>query len=852
MSTPAPKISSGLPSPVDIRLLPALLLSLGTAITVDRVPAVWIWLIAPVLLLLAVLGCSLMLLQRARSHHQRSPQVATWCGILVVACCIAAAVGASAAAQRDVRIATGWEEAVVQDVPSRISVVLTGEVTQNDSPFGPQWSVAAEAHAYGHPLTGMDAPVGVVLTSSSALDGVVTGDELCVVADLNASESTVFARARQQPHAGQCSEQVGAGQGTGGYEQSGATGRDRIRTALRSQSVPTVGTAPQLLPGLILGDRTAQSPELDEAMKAAGLSHLSAVSGANCSLVAGVVTLLLRSARLPRSVVLTAVLGVLVLFVDVVGWEPSVVRAATMGAIGAWAVFFGRGRHALPVLCLAACVLLCLSPSLAVEPAFQLSLAATAGIVLGARPLEERLSRLLRTVLPESVATVLAAAIAISTTAQLACQPVLLTITGTVNIYAIPANLLAAPLVPLITVPGTFAAFIAVILPPISGLILWVIGLPAAGIGAIAQWVADWPGALVTWPEGPLGTVVSALHVAALSAAIFLLLSRERQGPPTVRMVRPVPPQTGRPSRRLVHLILVSSLVGTALTAQLAVLIPHRPGEIAQDWLIAACDVGQGDMFLIRTGESSAIVVDTGPEDDAAARCLRTTGVTQIPLLVITHLHADHVGGTAAIVDLAKPEHTLYSTADETSDSSLSVSAVHLANATTETQPDSRLPTEAERAEAGMNGEVHASLDGEEATVRWTVLEALQSAPSENDASVQFQVEIMYSDQSVDVLFTGDMEAETTRELLGRNVYPDQVDVLNIGHHGAINGGTQLIDAMDPQLAMIGVGEDNNYGHPHPDIVRHLRRFGPVVRTDLHGTSTVSIRDEQLVSTTSR
>ena len=181
------------------------------------------------------------------------------------------------------------------------------------------------------------------------------------------------------------------------------------------------------------------------------------VEGANCSLLAGAVMMALRSLRIRRPVVLGAVLGALVVFVIIVGPEPSVIRAAVMGGIGASAVFFGRGRQALPLLCLAGCVLLCWQPQLAAEPAFQLSLAATAGIVLAARPVEQWLTATLGRILPGPVAGTIGAALAVTVCAQVACQPVLVGIAGTLSSYAVPANLLAAPLVPLITVPGTAA-----------------------------------------------------------------------------------------------------------------------------------------------------------------------------------------------------------------------------------------------------------------------------------------------------------------------------------------------------------------------------------------------------------
>ncbi|WP_256998894.1 ComEC/Rec2 family competence protein [Micrococcus luteus] len=123
----------------------------------------------------------------------------------------------------------------------------------------------------------------------------------------------------------------------------------------------------------MLGDRSAQGAALDDAMKASGLSHLSAVSGANVAMILGAVAITLRCARVHRAVVLSAGLAVLGVFVVVVGPEPSVLRAAVMGALGALAVFFGRARQAFGLLTVGGTALLVAVPALAVEPAFHLS-----------------------------------------------------------------------------------------------------------------------------------------------------------------------------------------------------------------------------------------------------------------------------------------------------------------------------------------------------------------------------------------------------------------------------------------------------------------------------------------------
>lgn len=854
------------PAPLDLRLVPAAGLCLLTALWVDQMDArILPWLV-PGLLACAVLGLVMVMVLHTRPL-QPGPGAA-FVGSLVLACGLASIVAGHAVAQREARILVGWESAVSSDTPLRLSIEPGGTVTQSESTYGPRWHLAGTITGYGHPHLRLESPVSVVLSG----EGQGTGPPdiattICVIATVDDNGSTVFAAAQQPPQYGPCASTDTATAPTESDNPEERQGRERIRQALRDHTAHTIGAAPELLPGLILGDRSAQSQELDQAMKDSGLSHLSAVSGANCSLVVGVVTILLRSARMPRAVVLTGGLGTLLLFVDVVGWEPSVVRAATMGAIGAWAVFFGRGRQALPVVCLAACVLLCIVPELGREPAFQLSLAATTGIVLGARPVERWLSGGLQRILPEPVALTISAALAMAVCAQLACQPVLLGLTGAVNIYAVPANMLAAPLVPFITVPGTLAAFIGVIAPGAAELILTVIALPAAGIGWIADTVARWPHALTPWPDGTVGTVLIGLHLVAMVVVLLKLMRWERRGHPMVRLLGTRDCAKPRRGSHFLRDQLGWVIIIVAVVAQAAALTPTHTSRLPLDSNVVICDVGQGDMVLIRTSDHAAIVVDTGPDDEAAQRCLRENRIEDIPLAVISHLHADHVAALDAIVDIARPERIVYSTAEpdtpsteldlasptETDQDSpaITVQGAHM-RIPTESTRTKALPDYAQRASKGQSGGFRGNIAGRETTVTWSVLEADGQATNENDSSIQLLVDIQHEASSLSMLMTGDMEEDATRGLLNAGVLPDRVDALKVGHHGARNGGTEIIEAMDPNIFLIGVGADNSYGHPHPDIVGAATRTGTVLRTDLHGSASLTLGERSVKIDTSR
>lgn len=818
-----------MPAPVDLRLVPAVLLTVAACLAVPVLPygvalALPWWLLAAAVISTGVLvwfaraGRSVP----ATGGGATGAAVAGVAALAACACWIAAVAALQSAGERVPVRESGWESAVSAERPVRVSGEAAGTASRRAGPFGDSWHLTVAVQAFGHPLAEVPGGVDVVVSGGGDWAGVEEGAGLCFVAIPEAQGATVFARASTGPGTDTGADACGAA--TPG--QDGPTGRDRVRAAVRQAAAGSVGTAPQLLPGLVLGDRSVQEPALDEAMKTSGLSHLSAVSGANCTLIAGAVTMALRSFRVRRPVVLGAVLAVLVLFVIIVGPEPSVIRAAVMGALGAWAVFFGRGRQALPLLCLAACVLLCWQPRLAGEPAFQLSLAATAGIVLAARPVEQWLTSVLSRWLPGPVAGILGAALAVSTTAQMACQPVLVGMTGELSAYAVPANLIAAPLVPFVTVPGTVAAVLAVPLPGLAAVAFWVVGWPAAGIGWIATAVSRWPGAVHAWPGGVLGAALIAVHLAAALAVLWLVMRWERTRPARVRVLGPHGRPPSRPPRRLRWTLAAAwTTVCAAAGSQLGLVIAPPTGTLPDDWSLAACDVGQGDMIVMRTGDRSGMVVDTGPDPAATRACLDRLRIRRVDLLVLTHLHQDHAGGSEAVLECCRPAAILFSSRGEAS---------------------ALLGSRQARAgETGTAGDRPTS--GWQ--VDWTVLAADPEAADENDASVQMLATVLTPQGGYTVLLTGDMEEEASGTLLDEGRFPDAVDVLKVAHHGARNGGREMIRAVDPALSVVQVGRDNGYGHPHPSVLAELERHGPVIRTDQHGTTVLSLREGQLVPT---
>ncbi|MFJ6416161.1 ComEC/Rec2 family competence protein [Paeniglutamicibacter sp. NPDC091659] len=566
--------------------------------------------------------------------------------------------------------------------------------------------------------------------------------------------------------------------------QPGLAERMRQKFRQHAMALPEPGRA--LLPAMVYGDRGGQSEELADSMKASGLSHLSAVSGANCAMVLGAAFALCRLFGVPRLPTLFLGLAALYGFVLLVGYEPSVLRAAVMGAIAAFSVHSSRGRNGLSALCLAVVILLAIDPYLAGEAAFQLSALATAGIVLIGRRLADKLG--LR--LPEFIAEGTAIAVA----AQIACLPVLVSLTPSFSLYSVPANLLVAPLIPWITISGTLGIVVLMFSAPLGALFIWAAGIPAAAVGLVGMWVAALPGALRPWPAGVVGIALAW----TLFVAVFFSLGYAPERPGTWRARIPLGVQS----------VAMGLLLG--LTLPVTALVPAP--SVA--WLVVACDVGQGDGLVLNAGDAGAIVIDTGREPPDIDACLRRLRVEKISAVFITHQHADHDGGIAGAGKGRDVGQLFYSVLDDPA-------KPPLVN--------------------GLTGEQLASGDiGSAGTVSWRVL-----APSrtdvkldENDASlvIRFEMQVPGSSRVVSMLATGDMQEAPMGTLLASGAV-QRADILKVAHHGAANGGTEIIGVVNPAVALISVGKENTYGHPSPDIIGALQDRGvPALRTDEHGT----------------
>ncbi|MFD8080596.1 ComEC/Rec2 family competence protein [Kitasatospora sp. NPDC059722] len=591
----------------------------------------------------------------------------------------------------------------------------------------------------------------------------------------------------------------------------------RLREGLRTASDGLPPDARGLLPGLVVGDTSRLSDDLLDAFRATDLVHLVAVSGANLAIVLGVLLGAPGQAGTPERRGLAALLGLslrtsallgtalTLAFVTICRPEPSVLRAAGTGLIGMLALATGRPRRAVPALAGAVLVLVLLDPYLARPYGFLLSVLATAGLlVLGPHWAEALRSRRW----PHHLAGALAA----TAGAQALCTPVTVVLSGHVSLVAIPCNLLAE----LAVAPATLLGFGVLVLQPLSPALARLLaepaGVPASWLALVARRGAELPGGQLAWPGGWFGVVTVGLATLAACWAAPLLLPRRAE------------PGARPPRRRWVRALVAGVLLVVLMTVLLRppVLSRIATGWPPPGWRMVMCDIGQGDMLVLRTdAPGSAVVVDAGPDPNAADRCLRDLGVTGVPLLLVTHFHADHVEGVPGVLRGRRVGAIESTTLDDPPGEAARVAGW---------AAGAGVPLI--RARRGERRSAGAELAWD---VVWPGAGTDVEASGANNASVAMVVTV---GGGVRMALLGDLEPPAQAALSGRL---GRVDVLKVAHHGSAHQYWDLVDALRPRLALISCGEGNSYGHPSPRTVDRLRGLGAtVLRTDRSGDIAVT------------
>ena len=547
-----------------------------------------------------------------------------------------------------------------------------------------------------------------------------------------------------------------------------------------------------ILTAVLFGGYQGINKSVVDDFAATGLIHILSVSGAHIALVAGLIRWFGNQLRLgSRTTTIVAVLAI-VFYACISGFTPPVIRSMIMGIISLLAVLVERESYAPAALAVTALGMLVYQPLLLYDISFQLSFAATAGLVFLYKPTSDYLSAFLP--------AWLAGLLAVTASAQLGVLPIIAWYFNNFSLISFAANILVLPVVELVIILGLAGIIVYTVVPVIGNLVFVISSLLIGLVMMLTALLAAVPYSSVYIPSIGMGG----------SVVYYLLLAWFYGWRP---LSIPGPGQLARQRPRLCT-ITVSVIIG------LMAVYTWYPRPLAVHFI----DVGQGDAALIITPRSKAVLVDTGGSfsgsnydigERVVAPYLKHYGVTTVDYLILTHGHQDHAGGAAGVAGRVSVNQVMLPREEYS----------QAVQALVHTKPAiSIIPTYTDQT---------FQLDGVNVSIEHAVGEnGRNQAVTGNEVSSVIRVS--YGQHSF--LITGDLEAKGEEMLLATKAVKP-CTVLKVGHHGSKTSTTAaFLQALAPEYAVISVGYANRFGHPHPETIRRLTdRQTVIYRTDTHG-----------------
>ena len=549
-----------------------------------------------------------------------------------------------------------------------------------------------------------------------------------------------------------------------------------IRTSFREKVSRFSDEAGALIPGMIIGDTSLQSIDFSNQMRRAGLSHITAVSGANFAIVSSLVFFLFRRiipTIVPRIIVTSLALSIFLLLVRP---SPSVLRAGVMAAVILFARATGNMRHAVSSLAAAITLLVLLDPFQSLDPGFILSVLATSGLIFLSPILSQKFQRRI----PESLAEL----IAVPCAATIMCTPYLLLLTGQISLLSILFNVMVSPMVAPITILG----FISLLTMPIDFLSSLAL--------TTAHFLARWITVVASWSDN---APLLGMNIWFFFAIIFVGLFFKFRMSRTLQLA--------------VFLIALTTLIYPMVSF---------PGK---QWKIVQCDVGQGDALVINLGSGSGILFDSGPDPALLLNCLRKIGISKLPLVVLSHGHADHYFGATGLEE------------------KITIGEIWSNGSSHVEEVLGKTPFTVKR---GMK----ATISDISLEVLWPQTENANFTNLQGDGSAENNksVVVLVTWNGVRILVTGDIEPEV-QSLIAREYDLANVDILKVPHHGSRFQDSKFLQETSASIALISVGRGNSYGHPSSETLRSLESDGAsTLRTDTSGPISVAWRFDDSAS----
>ena len=555
-------------------------------------------------------------------------------------------------------------------------------------------------------------------------------------------------------------------------------------------------TNSQVLNAVLVGDKTSLEKEIKDSFRISNLSHMLAISGAHFSFIIMFCTFVIKRLKFKRfgqAITITLI----IFFMTLTGMTPSVVRAGIMAIISILSSILKRKTDIYTSLAIALFIQIINNPYVIFDVGLQLSFGGVLGIALFTKPIEEKLNRIKELKINSALAVTLGANIII--------MPIMMYQFSTISLTFVISNLLAGSLLGAIMILG-FVSVILNIKP-----LYFVLNLLVSVFSKIASICSKLPLSLI-YIKTP-----SLIQVFLIYFIIFLfyLILIER-----LNLFR-------------IKQIIISFLI---IIFILNYRIPNN------NLIIHFIDVGQGDSCLM-LHKGYVIMIDGGGSTDSKYDIGENTllpyllarKINKIDYLIVSHFDSDHAQGFIFVLKHLKVKNAILPIQATNSNLYQNFISICQAKKISICQAKKINVIYLKRGDFFNIGDL-----------KFETLHPSNKFISENAMNNNSLV-LRMDYYTTSVLFTGDIEAIAEQELVSKCKLKLDVDILKVGHHGSNTSSIEsFLGAVSPNIALIGVGADNKFGHPGEEVIKRLKeRKVNIFRTDLNGEITIEINKER-------
>ena len=554
----------------------------------------------------------------------------------------------------------------------------------------------------------------------------------------------------------------------------------------------------ELLSGMLIGEKSNLQKEIQEDFRDSSLSHVLAISGMHVSYVMLGVTFVISKIKFSKKMSKIVTILILLFFIILTGKTASVTRACFMSSYIILASLLHKKAHVLGSISISLLIILIINPYFILDIGLQLSYGGTIGIVLIYPILKKykkkkedkcsKFKKIIYKIKDKIIDTIL-----ITISANLVIFPIVLFHYNTMSFTFIISNLLISPIIGIIIILGFLSVFASYIINPISKVMFFILQIFLNLLTQIAHFCA---------------IIISYLFLIS----IFLVKSKII---------------TGKKIGKKVFIIFIIIVIILNLILNF----------IPKTFTISFIDVGQGDSMLISTPKGKNILVDGGGSRDETSfnigkqtliPYLLNKGITKLDYILISHFDSDHVGGILSVLEELKAEKVIICKQEENENHKRFKEIVKNKN------------IKVYVVKKGDNLKIEENIW---LNILWPKEERIKENAINNNSIV---AKLNY--KSFSILLTGDIEKIAENEILKEyeNSNILNANILKVAHHGSKSSSiNEFLEKVKPQIALIGVGEKNTFGHPNAGVLNRLENLNTkIYRTDEKGEITIKVDDK--------